>query len=169
VRKAITPKTRLIALTHASNVVGTIQPIAEVGSIARERNVLFLVDAAQTAGVVPIDVQTANIDLLAFPDTNRARSDRHRCALRRAAGQGRRLARSGTGGDSSSETQPREFPYFLEGGTPNVLGVAGLAAGIKYVQERGIKGIHDQEVELTSGCGGGSMRSAVITSTAIAT
>ena len=55
----------------------------------------------------------------------------------------------GTGGDSSSETQPREFPYFLEGGTPNVLGVAGLAAGIKYVQEQGMDKIHAHEVELT--------------------
>src|SRR2546430_8095846 len=62
-RKAITPKTGLIALTHASNVLGTIQPIAEVGRIARERTVLFLVDAAQTAGVVPIDVQAAFVDL----------------------------------------------------------------------------------------------------------
>src|SRR5207302_7114389 len=64
---AIAPKTRLIALTHASNVLGTVQPIAEVGRLARERGLLFLVDAAQTAGVVPIDVQAMHIDLLAFP------------------------------------------------------------------------------------------------------
>src|SRR5262245_12059743 len=57
VRKAITPRTRLVALTHASNVLGTVQPVAEVGKLARERDVLLLVDAAQTAGVVPIDVQ----------------------------------------------------------------------------------------------------------------
>src|SRR5262245_11579441 len=67
VRKAVNGKTRLIALTHASNVVGTIQPIADVAHIARQHDVLFLVDAAQTAGVVPIDVQAMNIDLLAFP------------------------------------------------------------------------------------------------------
>src|SRR2546427_1154797 len=67
IRKAITPRTRLIALTHASNVLGTVQPTAEVGRIAREHNLLFLVDAAQTAGVLPIDVQSACIDLLAFP------------------------------------------------------------------------------------------------------
>src|SRR5918911_5463511 len=64
VRRAITPRTRLIALTHASNVLGTIQPVAEVGRIARERGLLFLVDAAQTAGVVPVDVRGMNIDLL---------------------------------------------------------------------------------------------------------
>src|SRR5437763_4230535 len=62
VRRAITPATRLIALTHASNVLGTIQPVADVGHIARGRDVLFLVDAAQTAGVVPIDVQAMHID-----------------------------------------------------------------------------------------------------------
>src|SRR6201987_4504784 len=63
IRQAITPRTRLIALTHASNVIGTVQPIAAVGRIARERDLLFLVDAAQTAGVLPIDVQAMHIDL----------------------------------------------------------------------------------------------------------
>src|SRR5919108_4685580 len=67
VRRAVTPRTRLVALTHASNVLGTVQPVAEVGRLARERDLLFLVDAAQTAGVVPIDVQALAIDLLAFP------------------------------------------------------------------------------------------------------
>src|SRR5919199_722770 len=67
VRKAITRQTRLIVLTHASNVLGTVQPVAEVGRIAREHDALFLVDAAQTAGVVPIDVHAMHIDLLAFP------------------------------------------------------------------------------------------------------
>src|ERR671935_1604365 len=67
VRRAITPRTRLVAMTHASNVLGTIQPVAEVGRIAREHDLLFLVDAAQTAGVVPIDIQKMHIDLLAFP------------------------------------------------------------------------------------------------------
>jgi cysteine desulfurase / selenocysteine lyase len=150
VRKAISPKTRLIALTHASNVLGTIQPIDEVGLIAREHNVLFLVDAAQTAGVVPIDLQAARIDLLAFPGHKSLLGPTGTGALyvgsRAKVGAWRE---GGTGGDSSSETQPRELPYVLEGGTPNVLGVAGLAAGIKYVQERGIDKIHAHEVGLT--------------------
>ena len=67
IQRAITPKTRLIAMTHASNVLGTVQPVAEIGRIARERDLFFVVDAAQTAGVLPIDVQAMNIDLLAFP------------------------------------------------------------------------------------------------------
>src|SRR5688500_2598093 len=65
IKAALTPRTRLIAMTHASNVVGTVQPIADVGRIVRESDALFLVDAAQTAGVVPIDVQALHIDLLA--------------------------------------------------------------------------------------------------------
>ena len=146
VRRAITPKTRLIALTHASNVLGTVQPIAEVGRIARERDLLFLVDAAQTAGVVPIDVQAMHIDLLAFPGHKSLLGPTGTGALYvgpRAAVRAWR--EGGTGGDSSSETQPRELPYFLEGGTPNVLGVAGLAAGIRYVQEQGLDRSRDSE------------------------
>jgi cysteine desulfurase family protein len=149
-RKAVTPRTRLIALTHASNVLGTIQPIAEVGKMARERGVVFLVDAAQTAGVVPIDVQAMHIDLLAFPG--------HKSLLG-PTGTGslyvgprvklRPWREGGTGGDSASETQPGEMPFFLEGGTPNVLGVAGLAAGIRFVQEQGQECLRAHEVMLT--------------------
>ena len=149
VRQAITPRTRLVALTHASNVLGTVQPIAEVGRIAREHDLLFLVDAAQTAGVVPVDVQEMNIDLLAFPGHKSLLGPTGTGAL--YVGPRARLRpwrEGGTGGDSSSETQPREFPYYLEGGTPNVLGVAGLAAGIQYVQEQGIDKIHAHEVAL---------------------
>jgi cysteine desulfurase family protein len=149
-RAGITPRTRLIALTHASNVLGTIQPIAEVGRLARERDLLFLVDAAQTAGAVPIDIQEMFIDLLAFPGHKSLMGPTGTGALyvgpRCRVGAWRE---GGTGGDSSSETQPREFPYFLEGGTPNVLGVAGLAAGIRFVQERGLDAIHAKEVALT--------------------
>lgn len=149
VRKAMTPKTRLIALTHGSNVLGTVQPIAEVGRIAREREVLFLVDAAQTAGVLPIDIQATNIDLLAFPGHKSLLGPTGTGALyvgpAAIVGAWRE---GGTGGDSSSETQPRDYPYFLEGGTPNVLGVAGLVAGVKYVIDRGLAAIHQHEVEL---------------------
>ncbi len=149
VRQAITPRTRLIAQTHASNVLGTIQPIADVGRVAREHDVLFLVDAAQTAGVVPIDIQAMCIDLLAFPGHKSLFGPTGTGALyvgpAAVVGAWRE---GGTGGDSSSETQPREYPYFLEGGTPNVLGVAGLAAGIRYVTERGLESIHRHEVEL---------------------
>src|SRR5581483_4739448 len=117
VRRAITRQTRLVALTHASNVLGTVQPIAEVGRICREHDLLFLVDAAQTAGVLPIDVQEMNIDLLAFPGHKPLLGPTGTGAL--YVGPRARLRpwrEGGTGGDSSSETQPREFPYYLEGG-----------------------------------------------------
>jgi selenocysteine lyase/cysteine desulfurase len=150
IRAAIAPKTRLIAVGHASNVIGTIQPIAEIGQIARDHDLLFLVDCAQTAGVVPIDIQAMNIDLLAFPG--------HK-GLMGPTGTGalyvsprvkiKEWREGGTGGDSSSETQPKEFPYYLEGGTPNVLGVAGLAAGVQWVESEGLSKIHDHEVALT--------------------
>lgn len=150
IRKAITPKTRLIAQTHASNVLGTVQPIAAIGKLAREHNLLFLVDAAQTAGVIPIDIQASCIDLLAFPGHKSLFGPTGTGALyvgsRTKVGVWRE---GGTGGDSSSETQPRDLPYFLEGGTPNVLGVAGMTAGLKYIQQQGIDKIHKHEVELT--------------------
>jgi cysteine desulfurase/selenocysteine lyase len=136
-KKAITPKTRLIAITHASNVIGTIQPIDEIGKIAREYKVLFLVDGAQTLGVAPLNIQRAHIDLLAFPG--------HKSLLG-PTGTGGLYVNStlslddfhpfregGTGGDSSSPTMPKQFPYFLEGGTPNPVGIAGLGAAVEYV------------------------------------
>jgi cysteine desulfurase family protein len=150
IRKAITPRSRLIAQTQASNVLGTVQPIAEIGRLAREHDLLFLVDAAQTAGVIPIDVQAQYIDLLAFPGHKSLMGPTGTGALyvgpRAKVGAWRE---GGTGGDSSSETQPRELPYFLEGGTANVLGVAGLAAGLRHVMKEGIEKIHAHEVDLT--------------------
>jgi cysteine desulfurase family protein len=149
VRAALTRQTRLIALTHASNVLGTVQPIAAVGRMARENDLLFLVDAAQTAGVVPIDVQVMHIDLLAFPGHKSLLGPTGTGALYLGPRVKLRAWREGgTGGDSASETQPRELPYFLEGGTPNVLGVAGLAAGIRHVMERGLEAIHAHEMTL---------------------
>lgn len=150
VARAITGKTRLIAMTHASNVLGTIQPVAEIGNIARQHDLLFLVDAAQTAGVVPIDVQALSIDLLAFPGHKGLFGPTGTGAL--YVGPRARLRpwrEGGTGGDSSSPTQPSDLPYFLEGGTPNVLGVAGLNAGIRFVMERGPDELRRHEVALT--------------------
>src|SRR5216684_458524 len=148
-RKALSSRTRLIALTHASNVLGTIPPVAEVGRIAREHGLIFLVDAAQTAGTVPIDVQAMNIDLLAFPGHKSLMGPTGTGALYVSPRvQVRAWREGGTGGDSSNETQPKELPYFLEGGTPNVLGVAGLAAGVKFVQEKGLDELHAHEMQL---------------------
>lgn len=158
VAAALSPKTRLVAVTHASNVLGTVQPVEEIGKLVRARDALFLVDAAQTAGVIPIDVQTANIDLLAFPGHKSLLGPTGTGALYVGPRANLRPWREGgTGGDSSTPTQPKEFPYYLEGGTPNVLGVAGLVAGLDFVKERGLAAIHRHEIEL-----GDQLRQALV-------
>jgi len=151
IKQAITPQTRLVAMTHASNVLGTVQPVESIGEIVRQAGALFLVDAAQTAGVVPIDLRAAAIDLLAFPGHKALYGPTGTGALYagpRTDGTIRPWREGGTGGDSSSATQPIRLPYLLEGGTPNVLGVAGLAAGIAWVSERGPDNLRAHEVGL---------------------
>jgi len=149
VKAALTPATKLIVATHASNVIGTIQDAAAVGAIAREADVLFCLDAAQTIGVVPIDVQAMNVDLLAFPGHKSLLgptgtgglyvgtrvpepSEKVDCSTGRLLP----FREGGTGGDSSTPTQPALYPYYLEGGTPNTVGVAGLEAGIDFVNTK---------------------------------
>ena len=167
IRKAITAQTRLIVITHASNVLGTIQDAAAIGTIAREHDVLFCLDAAQTAGVVPVSIEKMHIDLLAFPGHKSLLGPTgtgglyigDRCpqpaeVLDTAGVASRDLAQparlnpwreGGTGGDSSTPTQPAIYPYYLEGGTPNTVGIAGLSAGVDYVLERGLDTIRKHE------------------------
>ncbi|HJW87837.1 MAG TPA: aminotransferase class V-fold PLP-dependent enzyme [Candidatus Brocadiaceae bacterium] len=149
VKNAITPKTRLIVLTHAPNVLGTIQPIREIGVIARERGVVFMVDAAQTAGVCEIDVDALCVDMLAFTG--------HKGTLGPTGTGGLYVGEraslepwreGGTGFEPASLSQPEELPYKLESGTPNTVGIAGLRAGIEYVMSRGISAIRTHEQKL---------------------
>jgi selenocysteine lyase/cysteine desulfurase len=146
VKKAINSKTRMIAMTHASNVVGTIQPIAEVGSIVAEANagskkILFLVDVAQTLGTVEVNVAKQKIDLLAFPGHKSLLGPTGTGGLYVNSAVGiedfHAFREGGTGGDSSSPTMPKMFPYFLEGGTPNTVGFAGLGAATEFVIKHG--------------------------------
>jgi selenocysteine lyase/cysteine desulfurase len=146
VSRAWTPKTRLVAITHASIVTGTIQPVAAIGRIARERGGLLLVDAAQSAGAVPIDLQKDPIDLLAFTGHKGLLGPTGvggLCVGERA--EVRCWREGGTGGDSTRPVQPDEFPHHLEGGTPNVIGLAGLRAGLRLVLDRGVDGILTHE------------------------
>ncbi|QEH33933.1 putative cysteine desulfurase [Aquisphaera giovannonii] len=148
---ALTDATTLVAMTHASNVLGTVQPIEEVASAVRAAGALFLVDAAQSAGVVPISLKELPIDLIAFPGHKALYGPTGTGALYagpRTDGKLRPWREGGTGGDSSSEVQPVLLPYYLEGGTPNVLGVAGLVAGLTWVEEKGPDGLRAHEVEL---------------------
>ena len=151
IKKALRRETKLVAMTHASNVLGTVQPIEAIATIVREAGALFLVDAAQSAGVVPIDLGVVAIDFLAFPGHKALYGPTGTGALYvgpRSDGRIRTWREGGTGGDSSSPTQPMELPYLLEGGTPNVLGVAGLAAGVAWVAERGPERLRREEVAL---------------------
>jgi cysteine desulfurase family protein len=146
VARAFTPQTRLIAVTHASNVTGTIQPVAAFGRIARDRGALLLVDASQSAGIVPIDVENDAIDLLAFTGHKALLGPTGTGGL--VVGERAFIApwrEGGTGGDSSSPVQPEEFPHRLEGGTPNVFGIAGLREGVKILLERGVESILTHE------------------------
>ena len=131
IRRAITPTTRLIVTVHASNVTGAIQPAGEIGNIARQHDVLLLLDAAQSVGVLDIDVEAMNIDLLAFPG--------HKSLLGPTGTGGlyvsprstlRPFREGGSGADSITPIQPTEFPTRLEAGTPNTAGLAGLDAAL---------------------------------------
>jgi cysteine desulfurase/selenocysteine lyase len=142
VSKAFQPSTRLVVLTHVSNVTGTIQPIGDIGPKVREHGAFFLVDASQSAGAVPIAFEKDCIDLLAFTG--------HK-ALLGPTGTGGLVTgervevspwrEGGTGGDSSSPVQPPELPYRLEGGTPNVFGIAGLREGVRLLLDRGVDSV----------------------------
>ncbi|MEP9411939.1 MAG: aminotransferase class V-fold PLP-dependent enzyme [Candidatus Brocadia sp.] len=151
IKGAITTKTRLIVMTHAPNVLGIIQPIREIGRISRENNVLFMVDAAQTAGVCEIDVDNCSIDMLAFTG--------HKGPLGPTGTGGLYVGErvtlepwreGGTGFEPASLSQPEELPFKLESGTPNTVGIAGLRAGIEYVLSKGIDTIMAHERRLTN-------------------
>ena len=153
IQAAIRPDTRLVALNHASNVVGTVLPVAEVGAICRERGVLLLVDAAQTGGAYPIDVQADQIDLLGFTGHKSLGGPMGTGGLivgeRVDETQIEPLVRGGTGSRSEHERQPDFLPDMCESGTPNVVGLAGLRAGVRWVLERGVEAIRAHEVTLT--------------------
>ena len=153
VEAAIRPNTRLVALNHASNVVGTLLPVAEVGALCRERGLLLLVDAAQTGGAYPLDMQADQIDLLGFTGHKSLGGPMGTGGLivgeRVDETELNPLIRGGTGSRSEHELQPDFLPDMCESGTPNVVGLAGLEAGVRWVLERGVGAIRAHEVALT--------------------
>lgn len=148
--KSIKRNTKLIAITHASNVTGTLMPIEEIGNIAKKNGILLLVDAAQTAGVYNIDVNEMNIDLLAFPGHKSLMGPQGTGGLYIRQGiQLEHMKEGGTGSKSESLLQPEITPDRYESGTPNTPGIVGLGAGIKYILDIGIDNIRKHEEELT--------------------
>ena len=150
--KRILPRTRLVVLSHASNVVGTLLPIREVGQITRRDGLFFLVDAAQTAGACPIDVERDGIDLLAFTGHKSLYGPQGTGGL--VIGERVRekemipLRQGGTGSRSEFEEQPDFLPDRFESGTPNGVGIAGLLAGVQFIKETGIETLRRLEMEL---------------------
>ncbi len=149
IRRAIRPNTRLVVMNHGSNVLGTVQPVSEVGRICRERGVTFALDTAQTAGVIPIDMQAMNVDVLAFTG--------HK-AMMGSTGIGglcvrkhveiRHTRAGGTGVRSAEPYHLEEYPWRMEYGTPNMVGVAALWAGQDWLDANGVERTHAREMAL---------------------
>ena len=146
IRRALRPTTRLVALAHVSNVTGGIQPVEEIGAVAREAGALVLLDAAQSAGCLPVDMQALGIDLLAAPG--------HK-GLLGPQGTGllavaphvllHPLLAGGTGSSSDQDHQPEGFPEGFEAGTHNLPGIAGLKAGIAFLAATGVATVAERE------------------------
>lgn len=147
--QSIRSNTRLIVVNHASNVTGTVQPINEIARVAMQHGIKLLVDAAQTAGHIPINIVSDGVDLLACSG--------HK-GLYGPPGVGflivrddirvRPLREGGTGVSSESPEQPEAYPYCLESGTPNSVGISGLNAGVQFVEDVGLERIREHEKAL---------------------
>ena len=152
IRAALRSDTRLVCMTHASNVTGTVHDISTISGLVHENGTLLMVDAAQTAGCVPIDVQEMQIDLLAFTGHKGLLGPQGTGGLYIKPGletQIHPLVEGGTGSQSSSDLQPEKMPDRFEGGTRNTPGLAALGAGVRLVLETGVEAIQAHERALT--------------------
>ncbi len=144
--------TRAVVATHASNVTGTLLPIEELAEIAHRYDALLVADASQTAGCVPIDVAASGIDVLCFTGHKSLLGPQGTGGFYVRKGVEERLLplmRGGTGSASESEEQPEFLPDRFESGTPNTIGLAGLAAGVRFVLDDGVGRIREREIGLT--------------------
>jgi cysteine desulfurase family protein len=151
VARAIRPATRALFVTHASNVTGTLMPIEALAGLARDHGLHLCVDAAQTAGCVPIDVERSGIAILCFTGHKSLYGPQGTGGLYLRKGlesQVRPLLLGGTGSRSESEDQPEFMPDRFEAGTPNTIGLAGLGAGVAHVLAAGVEAIREREVRL---------------------
>lgn len=150
IEKAIKPNTKLIVTTHASNVCGTLVDIKAVGDIAKKNNILYLIDASQTAGIYDIDLKKLNIDMIGIAGHKGLLGPQGTGVLYIREGiRLKQLKEGGTGSKSEELTQPDIFPDKYESGTHNTPGLAGLNAGVKFILEKGIDNIRYHEEELT--------------------
>jgi len=153
VKKALRKNTKMVVLNQASNVVGTLQPLAEIGEGCRQQGVLFFVDAAQSAGAIPIDLEREKIDLLAFTGHKALFGPQGTGGLvlgeRVDEKELTPVKQGGTGSRSELEEQPDFLPDLCESGTPNAVGIAGLLAGLDFVLREGVEKIRVHEIRLT--------------------
>jgi cysteine desulfurase family protein len=153
VRQALRKSTRLVALIHASNVTGAIQPLEQVGEVAHAAGALFLVDAAQSAGHLPVNVSRLPIDLLACAGHKGLLGPLGTGLLYLRPGveeQLESLRQGGTGTNSEDDQQPARLPEKYESGNPNVLGLYGLEAALAWLEERGVPQVRQHEIDLTA-------------------
>ena len=143
--------TKLIVTTHASNVTGTIMPIKEIGEIAKRNKLLYIIDSAQTAGVYKLNVSEINVDVLTFTGHKGLMGPQGVGGFYIKEGVAlRQMREGGTGSMSESLFQPEILPDKYESGTPNTPGLAGLAAGLRFIKEVGIDRIKCHEEEITN-------------------
>lgn len=148
----LNPRTRAVVINHGSNVIGTVQPVAAVGRVCRERGIPLVLDVSQTAGMLPLDMEQLGAGVICFTG--------HK-SLMGPMGIGgmyvhpdvdlRQVRAGGTGVRSAQRAHLEEYPYRMEYGTPNLPGIAGLNAGVKWVQEQGVPALHGREMDLWRG------------------
>jgi cysteine desulfurase family protein len=151
VKAAINEKTKLIILTYASNVSGTIMPVQEIGEIADQNNVYFMLDTAQAAGVYDIDFKKLKVDFLAFTGHKALMGPTGTggfAVSKKMAAEMEPLIEGGTGSKSDQEKQPNFLPDKFESGTMNTMGINGLKAGVEFIQKIGVKKIREHEQQL---------------------
>ncbi len=151
IKREIRKNTSAVVINHCSNVLGTLQPVKEIGQLCKKKGLLFIVDGSQSAGAVPVDIEDMGIDAFAFTG--------HKCLMGPTGiggsyvreGVDPKLTRyGGTGVRSAVKTHLFEYPYRLETGTLNLVGVAGLKKGVEWVKEQGIQNLHNKEISLYS-------------------
>ena len=148
----IRPNTVALIINHASNICGTIQPLESIGSICKAHNLQFIVDAAQTAGVIPIDVKAYHIDALCFTGHKGLLGPQGIGGIILTKEMAQTLVpliAGGTGSFSHLETMPTHMPDAFEAGTLNLPGIIGLNEGLSYIESQGMENIHNHELALT--------------------
>ncbi|GAA0076595.1 aminotransferase class V-fold PLP-dependent enzyme [Clostridium sp. CTA-5] len=149
IEKEIKKNTKMIIINHVSNVLGSRQDIKNIGKISKEKGIIFMVDASQSAGVIPIDVERDNIDLLAFSGHKGLLGPQGTGAVFIREGiKLKNFKEGGTGSNSHFMVQPNFMPDQFESGTLNTPGIAGLCEGVKFIRKIGVESIQKSEEEL---------------------